>query len=254
MRKITIFCVFYLASITSSHAQLATFDATQATNMIRQIEQSVEMIEQAEQQVTKLEDMNGNLSGNLGRASGLNGQLNDLKRKYRRLTRSIERLDLGNGTVPDFSDVKDIQQTLDHIYDPATFNRPQKRKLQRLHKQTSKKAALEEAELTINTIEGNLQDVDKLINESDATESLKDSQDMTNKLLIALISNQIQMKNLVAQLTRVEASESYEGVQSGANYQVDSWDAPNGMIDGAVTNWGDGNVPCPDILAEQNKC
>lgn len=253
IKPLSILLIILSFSI-NANAQLATFDATQATNMIKQIESTAELISNAESQLTKLESLDGNITGNLGRASGLNTKLNEIKRKYSRLTRSIERINLGNGLSPDFSKVGDIQQTLDHIYDPASYNRPEKRRLQRIHRQSSKKSALEEAEYTINNIGSNLEDIDKLISEVDETQSLKDSQDMTNKLLVTLITNQIEVKNLLAQLTRAEAVEDYEGVATGEEYRAAPYDLPDNMIEGATSNWGDDNIPCPDVLADQNKC
>lgn len=252
MKKIAFLTALILAG--TANAQLATFDATTAANVVKQVEATTELIGTAEQQLKEIESFNTNITGNLGRSNELSSKLNEIRRKYNKVSRSISRIKLGDGSVPDFGDINDIKQTLDYIYDPTPINRVDKQRMQYIHRQTTKKSALEEAEHTIGNIESNLMDIDSLVKEADATETLKDSQDMTNKLLMALISNQVEIKHLLAQLTRVQAAQGYEGIQTDESYHLENESISDTIGTGAVTKWGDGEAPCPDMLSQLNQC
>lgn len=177
-------------------------------------EQFSESIKQLEQLESELVTIEGKLTGSRGYGSTIQADINRLRSKLERYTDGILDVDIEGITGSNERKVGDVQDMLDTI-----FNKERKLKglgeldkpLVNAYREDVLRAALERSTVEIASARDTYDKLDVISREIDTAESLKDAQDLTNKLLSQLILVQQKNVELLAEMIRAEAAQKYTG-------------------------------------------
>ena len=230
-------------------AQVAVIDSTAIAKMSEQISTTEALLTTANDHLNAVENVTNNLSGNLQRAASLRTPLSQIRRNLNRLTRAID--EINGGELPNMNHTRYIRDWFYTIWDPTTPMNIQL--IKREYKQRSKLAGLESSELILHHIDEDFATYELLINESDQNTDLKDAQDVTNKILLAIHKTQIEIKQLLALQMRIVAADNFKGVHQ-KTYQTSLKSRPQIIKEGALNGWGMEDIPCPDRLKKLGSC
>lgn len=200
-------------------AQLVVTDPAALSKLVENINQGRQVLQNIEQQTEKMDKMGKSMEGNSLQGVTLKSALNRYKSIFDQVQRSIPNIvpeNLPSGRRPDMGQPGDVKEVLDHIYNPA---QPRNRNMQDLHRQTTSRAALESSELSIANADKRFAELSQLTTDIDGTQSLKEAADMTNKLLLKILMSIEELKNLQAELTRMEAAKNYTGLPANTEFR-----------------------------------
>jgi hypothetical protein len=216
------------------------------------------MLQIIEKQVTAVEKTASLMEGNFKRAASLKNSLTNYKNILRHIQLSIPDIppeNLPSNQPPNMTEPQDVKDVLNYIYNPDQPRGDLSRDMQNTHKQTTTLAALEAAELSIARADKNFTELADLANEIDITTSLKDSSDMSNKLLLKILMAVEELKNLEAQLLRMQAAKYYRGLKRKAKLTPKTRSAAE-KLQLEITNGGKmfKETKCPTSMIEANLC
>ena len=198
------------------------WNSKQLQEIIKQGKVGAEHLKEAQKMVKSLE-------GNLKRAKGAVRDLRNMKDKIANIIPSFYR-DLKDTVNPDdLLDPKWITDQLDNVFGTGYQGRREyelKEEMRANYSKRSMKGAIVHAEQSINEVQTSLEKIQDLAAQADSTQTMKDAQDVNNRLLLEILATQNKIVVLLAQLTRVEALAQYSGVSHAeGGYMGDETDS-----------------------------
>ncbi len=226
MIKNQVLVLFSVLCILSPNAiaGLIVTDPTLAAKMVEAYNQGQEMLGNIEQQVSQMEKVQGNLEGITKNGSSLQTRFSKYRTTYNSIRRSIPDIVpdiMPSGKSPDLTNPSDLQELIDEVYKTNDPRGNRSRNMQYLHRQGSARSALEQAELSLANTDAKFTELSLLAREMDQAETLKESVDMSNKLLLQILLTLQEMVNLQGQLTRLEAANNYTGIPEGVQFDFE---------------------------------
>jgi hypothetical protein len=226
MKKRTLkLASIFLASSLFTNVALAGMPVTDPTSYTYYIQQ----LKEAQNQLKTMQDnldvvtksketlltMSSDITGAYNRAKGI---VNDLKQvegiisQTNRVFSDAKRLkDLADDPKAIF---KEVDLNFDNIFvdmtdpevNPYMVQRKKQAEVQKIFKD-----ALRSSEIELAKLPSRMEAIEKLASQIDQTANIKDSQDLTNRLLTELIVGQERMISLLAQLAQAEVAAEYTG-------------------------------------------
>ena len=225
MKNVFLLIVALLLPLTSYAGWVVT-DPGAYTRMAKELEVMKEHVETATKQLEEAQRTVQQLSGNLKRGVGIERDLRKIKKIAADILPSFYNMSVPGGENVDPSDIQWLETQLDDIFTPKNKS-PRDRELNKerrgAYTQRSLKAALLESEAAIGSTIASMEKLEQLMREIDETETLKDSQDLSNRLLGEVVATQNKIIILLAQLTRAQSVIHYTGVgrdDGGAKRQI----------------------------------
>ena len=204
------------------HAGMPVTDPTSYTYYIQQLKEAQNQLKTMEdnldiatQSKDTLLDMSSDITGAYNRAKGV---IDDLKKvqgilsQPDRVFSDAQRImDLAGDAEAIF---KEVDINLDKIFvdisdpdvNPYMVQRKKQAEVQKIFKD-----ALRSSELELAKLPARMDEIEKLAGQIDQTANIKDSQDLTNRLLTELIIGQERMISLMSQLAQAEVAAQYTG-------------------------------------------
>jgi len=165
------------------------------------------------EQFDEMQNIHKSVTGNLKRGKGIARDLGKLQDLAENMTKSFINLN-PNQEMDDYdlSNIEDLQDALDTIYsdEQDVLQRTQTDQQRKDYQQRSVRSALEGSEVLINLQGERMQKIQELADEIDKTETLKDAQDLSNRLLGEILLVQQQALLLQAQYVRANQSLNYQ--------------------------------------------
>lgn len=212
MRKYVLTLSMFLA--TGTAYSLVVSDPGSYSRMAQQIQEAKELVKNAEAMVQQAQDIKNNLSGNLKRGRGIEDIIRSYKDDLEGMIPSLYHKlpeDIQNQISKELSnklDEKIIYQKIDAELSDLTKDQRDD------YRQKVLKRALLMSETTSKDMEASLNKMESLAFEIDQTQSMKDAMDLNNRLMHEMLLNQTKMVNLLAELTKAEATMNYQGTSS----------------------------------------
>lgn len=204
------------------HAGMAVTDPTSYSYYMKQLKEAGEQLKKLEEQIALAEDtkkqvtdMAADVTGVYNRAKGITEDLNRVKGlmgQSRRVFSDAEKLlDLEGDAGAIF---KEVDINLDKIYvdisdpdiNPWMVQHKKNHEVQKIFKDN-----LRNAEIELASMPARMEAIEKLSAQIDQTENIKDSQDLTNRLITELIIGQERMITILSQLAQAEVAAQFTG-------------------------------------------
>lgn len=114
----------------------------------------------------------------------------------------------------DITKAEDVDQLIDQHFPPMNkANRKSYRKRSSAYHQQAQKSALKVAELTINNADKRRREVEHEVQKINTTQSVKDSQDLNNRLVGEMLLELQKTNILLAQLARAQSTSQFRGIR-----------------------------------------
>lgn len=184
----------------------------EAQNQLSKLSEQITLAEETKKQVT---DMAADVTGVYNRAKGIKDDLDRVKgiaKNPRRVFSDAERiLDLAENPEQVF---KEVDMNLDNIFvdlsdpdiNPWMVQRKKQNEVQKIFKD-----AMRNSEIELASMPARMEAIEKLAAQIDSTENIKDSQDLTNRLITELIIGQERMITILSQLAQAEVAAQFMG-------------------------------------------
>ena len=205
-----------------AYAAMAVTDPKSYSYYIKQLKEAGEQLKKLEEQIALAEDtkkqvtnMAADVTGVYNRAKGITEDLNRVKGivgQSRRVFSDAEKLlDLEGDAEAIF---KEVDINLDKIYvdisdpdiNPWMVQHKKNHEVQKIFKDN-----LRNAEIELASMPARMEAIEKLSAQIDQTENIKDSQDLTNRLITELIIGQERMITILSQLAQAEVAAQFTG-------------------------------------------
>lgn len=226
------FSLLSIAMLLGSSVPVSAFtvtDPTSYTYYVQQIEQMVEQIQKQAEAVMELGNIKGLTTDVLGSVQGaysysqrLLGRLQDLQRDLKYKGSSLKYQAARWKTIalePKYEDITDISVILDDIFqDPRQEGVTVYRDLDEIYnaRQGALKDVIVDAEQTLDSWEENVQRVEDLAAQAEATEDLGQAQVLTNVILSEILLCLQQMRRFDAQYGQATSLLQFQGVSEEA--------------------------------------
>lgn len=217
MKKFFYSCAVIGLISFSANAAVVVSDAGVYARMASELNEFKKQTEFLTSQLEELSSIKSNLEGNLGIGRGISRDLSRVKRRAQDMTRVFGNIEgVFDINEYDLSNMEDLQGVLDGMFkhEADILTRGRNTEAVQDIRQRAIKSAIEGSEAVIVEIQDSISKVDQLSTEIDNTETAKEAQDLTNRLLSEILHVQQQQLILIAQLTRAEQLAAYEGVSS----------------------------------------
>lgn len=203
-------------------AGMAVTDPTSYTYYMQQLKEAGEQLKKMQEQIALAEEtkkqvtnMAADVTGVYNRAKGIKADLDKVQaiaRNPRRVFSSVDRmLDLVEDPEQVF---KEVDINLDNIFvdlsdpniNPWMVQHKKDNEVQKIFKD-----AMRTSEIELASMPARMEAIEKLAAQIDQTENIKDSQDLTNRLITELIIGQERMITLLSQLAQAEVAAQFMG-------------------------------------------
>lgn len=157
------------------------------------------------------------VTGNGGFGVGAVPEIAKIRNKLEDITKPIHNIPTIIDTDDlDLSKIEDVQKTLDAVWktEDGLLNDAKTAKEKEKIRQRATKSVIEQSTVAMEGMKDSIQRTEQIAYELDKTESLKESQDLTNRLLIEIISILQQQLIIESSLARAEQLAAYEGADS----------------------------------------
>lgn len=184
----------------------------EAQNQLKKLQEQIKIAEDTKKTVTTMAD---DITGAYNRARGV---VNDLK-KVKGIISQPDRIFSDAKKIMDMVDdpeamFKEVDINLDNIFvdishpdvNPWMVQRKKQAEVQKIFKD-----ALRSSEIELAKLPARMDAIEALAAQIDKTENIKDSQDLTNRLITELIIGQERMISLLSQLAQAEVAAEYTG-------------------------------------------
>ena len=210
--------IITMSAIGPAHA-LVVSDPGSYARAAQRLSELKKQLETAKENLDQITSVKERLEGNLNIGREMIGDFKDLRDSATDITAMAHNLP-GQLDIDDFDISKpdDFREVLDVIYDPnansaeAGSNVEVKEGME----QRALKGAIESSQKITSDFSDDLNNISSLIDEIDQTETQKEAQDLTNRLLVELVTIQRRSLQLMAQAVRAEKLAQYEGASSNS--------------------------------------
>lgn len=242
MKKLLLTTAIILGSLTTFMPQkaqsLTVSDPGMYARAAKELQVLKEQVGVLKGQLEEAKKTYEAVSGNLKRGAGIAKELGDLKTIAEKMTKATHSFPNMDTEDFDMKNAEDVREILDTIYkkEDGVLNGTQTEKQKRDYHQRSVKGALENSETIMASQEEKFEKIQRLANEIDSTQSLKDAMDLSNRLTAELLLVAQQSLMLQAQTTRANELLRYAGIDSEAqegNPNRRSGDRIGDMFEGA---------------------
>jgi hypothetical protein len=230
MQRISIIIILIFSY--NSYANEAVYDqflnmtlkanqVTNEANQLKQIQQYIQIATETANTVKNTADIKANtlasleaLTGNLLFSKSLTPFLADAEENMAQSYSLKEKIIDGRKLTPE--NIVDIKILYQDLYGNSIRERELKKPLVYRHVSDSQEDALSYIEYIINSSKERMEEINKTIIQSDRTKSIKDSQDLTNKILSLISLNAEETKLMHAKYARYNLIKNYKGVANGS--------------------------------------
>ena len=223
MKYLQLICLFvFIGYFSVVKAGMPVTDPTSYTYYIKQLKEAQNQLKTMQDNldvVTESKEtlltMSSDITGAYNRAKGV---IADLK-KVQGILSQPNRVFSNAERIKDLADdpeaiFKEVDINLDKIFvdisdpevNPYMVQRKKQAEVQKIFKD-----ALRGSEIELAKLPTRIETIEKLAGQIDLTANIKDSQDLTNRLITELIIGQERMINLLAQLAQAEVAAQYTG-------------------------------------------
>jgi len=222
MKRLTILLLFLIPTLAHSFGGVVT-DPTSYTYYIEQIEQSMEQLKTMENQVketTKVYDqvtsVDKRLMGNLNRAQKQLQKIKDMqdwtisdaRKSLKYAKNALEEV----GQIPEYQE--EVTEGIDSVFgeeENKNNNWVSVEAEKKAMRQKSLKQAIVDSEVAQEIITVQLEELETLASATNTTDTLKDSTDVTNTILLSLLDGQREVIQQLSNISRNIALASYDG-------------------------------------------
>lgn len=238
MNKLLFFCACFFSSLAFSFGGVVT-DPTSYTYYVQQIEQAMEQLKTMEKQVaetTKVYDqvtsVDKRLMGNLDRAQAQLQKIKDMqdwtisdaRKSLKYAKRALEEV----GEIPEYRE--EVTDGIDSVFgekENKNNNWISVEAQKKAMRQKSLKQAIVDSEVAQEIIAVQLDELETLATATNATDTLKDSTDVTNTILLSLVDGQREVIQQLANISRNIALANYDGKDKENEKETDIPDLTN---------------------------
>jgi hypothetical protein len=243
--------ILTLLFCSAAEAALVVADPTSHARTAEVIANGKEMIARTAEVLKEMQKVESSLTGVSSYASPVMGELKQYSKKFDQLTRSGSALSLPDGALPELDMPDDLRGAIDGIY-PESFGSWQSKSQNRwLYEQRGKKATIENAEMTLARARARMTDIEKLAAKIDQAKNTKAAQDLSNRLLIEIITGLRELIVLTAQMAQGQATKDYRGVSSDGVKRVTAQPNFTATRGNLKMPWGNG---CSENLVKRGLC
>lgn len=206
-------CLSLAGMANSSHAQWATFDAS---NLIQNLAQYAEMVEQVAQLKSQLEQLKNQYQAVTG-SYGLGGLLqNDTFAAANVVPGSWQDV-VRQQQSGKYKSKMDYYEKLMRTVDPVLFDKNSSRSASAYKlSYDNTRAAFAVTDATYDAVDTHRKNIEQLIRRIDSTQNIKESTDLNNRLVSENAMLQISVARLAAVQSNLSASAQNDQVQSQA--------------------------------------
>lgn len=184
----------------------------EAQDQLKKMQEQLDVATETKKQVT---DMAADVTGVYNRAKGIKDDLDRVKtiaNNPRRVFSDAERImDLAENPEEVF---KEVDVNLDSIFvdlsdpdiNPWMVQKKKQNEVQKIFKD-----AMRNTEIELASMPARMEAIEKLTSQIDTTENIKDSQDLTNRLIAELVIGQERMITILSQLAQAEVAAQFMG-------------------------------------------
>jgi hypothetical protein len=223
MKKLVSLLLLVAVSLPLSvNAGMVVSDPASYTYYVKQLKEAQTLLKAMQDQVKIATDTNDtvlrmadDVVGKYNRARGVVDDLRNIKdvlSQPRRVFSSVDKI-LALADDPE-AQFKEVDVNLDKIFvdisDPE-INPWMVQKKREIEVQKIFKDAMRSTELEMAKMPQRIEAIEKLAGQIDTTENIKDSQDLTNRLIVELITGQERMITLMSQMGQAEVAAQYTG-------------------------------------------
>lgn len=221
-----VFPLIALAVLAGTPAYaLVVSDPGAYTRMAQQFQQMQDQLKQMVNVVNEAKKINDNLTGNLQRGLGTDEDIRRLKGAVEKMLPTFTSTGVPN---PSQSDIERIGNQLDKIF-VSSRDQPVEAELTKDQRDAYRKKAISNAvrysEFVISDTEKSMNRLEGLSQEINKTQSMKDAQDLTNRYMQEMMTNQVKLNLLLAQLVRAESAAKMQGVSANEGAQARKYTA-----------------------------
>lgn len=189
----------------------------EASQQLKKLEEQISIASDTKEQVT---NMAADVTGVYNRAKGITKDLQKVRglmEKPKRVFSDAQRiLEHGEDSAAIF---KEVDLNLDNIFvdisnpdiNPWMVQKKKQNEVQKIFKD-----ALRNTEIELAKMPARMEGIEALAAQIDTTENIKDSQDLTNRLITELIIGQERMITILSQLAQAEVAAQYTGYNEQA--------------------------------------
>lgn len=217
---IILLAVIVRGFIPFANAAYVVTDPGAYMRMLQELQQMMELTSQVENVLDEGKKQTASITGNKRSAGLLNGLISELTNASNQYVDAIPADHLSDGTKVNYKSPNDISKLLNETYNPRQPYGDRELPLKRSYQQRSLKAALQNAEANIAAAKQEYGDISMLIGEIDNTQTQKEAQDITNKILARSLIMQEKTIELLANLVRITAAMDYRGVDESTTAQA----------------------------------
>lgn len=238
MKKIIIALLAMTPSLALSFGGVVT-DPQSYTYYVKQLEQGIEQLEKVEEKIkiatdtyNKMVSLDENVSGNVQRAQGSlekikelqNISSKDLDKSLRYAKKALEEIE----DIPEYQE--EIEDGVADVFgveaqeENGWVSVEAKKKRER---QEAYRKALVNSELAQGKIALQYEKMEELAQATNSADSLKDSTDVTNTILLEMLDNQKEMITLLAGMTQSVSLAFYDGDTNEADKKAPVLSQPN---------------------------
>ena len=224
MKPVLPLIVLLATCAMPAHA-LVVSDPGAYARMAQQIQQMQDQLKQMVNVVSEAKKINENLTGNLQRGLGTEEDIRRLKGAVEKMIPTFAMQGVPN---PSQSDMERIGNELDKIF-VSKESQPVEAELTKDQRDAYRKKAISNAvrysEFVITDTEKSMNRLEDLSQEINKTQTMKDSQDLTNRYMQEMMANQVKLNLLLAQLVRAESAAKMQGVSANEGAQARKYTA-----------------------------
>lgn len=223
MKKLASLLLIVAVSLPLSvNAGMVVTDPSSYTYYMKQLKEAQTQLKELQKQVkvaTETKDtvlrMSSDITGSYNRAKGVIDDLKNIQNVLSQPRRVFSRVDkiLELAGDPE-AQFKEVDVNLDKIFvdiSDLEINPWMVQKKKEIEVQKIFKDAMRSTELEMAKMPQRIEAIEKLAGQIDTTENIKDSQDLTNRLIVELITGQERMIALMSQMGQAEVAAQFTG-------------------------------------------
>lgn len=245
---IVVFSMFFFSFPA---AAMVVSDPTSYTYYIEQVTNLQKQVEIMQKTVNTMEDIQNTIeTGDIAAVGKVQRQLEGTYRRATNAGREIDetakRLGATTGPLEEPSPNADSMQWAGHNYLQSNFKAPGevgKTQVNRVGQAKARDYTYEQALLASNqsllALEGRFDLQKDLADQIDKTENIKDAQDLSNRILLELVTIQTEMLAAINYMSAAIAAREYQGLSNKKSRPTKN----KGNFDAALDDAIGGNVP-----------